>query len=1082
MQTGKNDIALAHVNSLSPAFAARIMRIRALNFDYDVDAAVAFEENDHISRKPPLLVIQADSYAKNRPQKRRSTTRKEQPHETPTTHPKPNATAFSEVEACDSEAFKRSDEPMVSADHSNTHPKPNSTVFFSSAPGSGSGEAMMIRVGSMLVKLSLTQKLLASDPWDERLRFDMRFGLYHASVRRVLELAFSQFNIYGRLYETRFHSLFANADQPGPVQSRVNERSFIIASCFNPGSESTTSWGSPTSHKPCLDPKAPTRVNDGTFPASVSPDGAVPVIMLERTYSNNQTSAQDTSTEGEVDDVVHSSIPPPDTAMTEFCGISSGGKHICDVPISTFVVNEQARFGSKPTCEVSKHSTLQLRPKENSNAVAESYSLAIVRYTPSPSGVKSAELLVKTWLEVASIALKRTTGTALTNRKVLFDSDCFQGTRATGSAEATSPNCSKRKRLDVSESTCLLAKRKKAKKGKNKKKKRERASEIEYPNKSGRCEDSPFRLNDNLPTSNAKPPPESSQKTTSDEAHDAQTALDSLRSLWRERKAEQPCFDEAQPSSERTGLLKEDDQSLSQPVDRLQKNKRAVIGKSAREAVNGRPLPIMNKGSKQSTDNHSDEAVKESLEQETFHSHSSGVQLRAAFHGKTKPPSNETEHKSSLLTPVVHTQSRNTTLVSSFFRQKLKKKPLPSGTNQRRSWSYPKGMKSSRKSCKPTQLVGRKMSTMRPESDKQRPIHSTSTSVNEKRFKSASIPPATVKGKTSYYMSLKSDLRKPQSVSKPVNKDDSTESQFGLNATASSSNPTMQPSGAIASLSRCDSRLNVENTSNALTVLCTESILDSWSDVIAELVSGRSLPLNHQTPDDRAKNTRFNGVVLIDTPLMGYGGVDIEVPGRYGILLVDAKTTLQSVEATKVAVLNIARLAAIGRYRHIFVFVCIEGPLSREVAKHLIQFQCASMPPNWHPETMFSFQTRLRKDLASSIAEVLISVTHNGMLGNSIGSAYLETVSQSTCLERAILLQTLVPVLCPCGALEILDVARRLMPKDCPFFQMLFKNPEFLIKIESVAKLDMAECSIHPSALKQLNRVVRVPFQHQPPH
>ena len=250
-----------------------------------------------------------------------------------------------------------------------------------------------------------------------------------------------------------------------------------------------------------------------------------------------------------------------------------------------------------------------------------------------------------------------------------------------------------------------------------------------------------------------------------------------------------------------------------------------------------------------------------------------------------------------------------------------------------------------------------------------------------------------------------------------------------------------------------------------LQLLCTEPFLDFWGDVVAEL--GRF-------PDrDCLGSHGKQRIVLLDTPLMNFSGVDVELPGRCGLLLFDASTSLNTTEQAKEAVLDIARLAAIGRYVQVFVFVCVQGHFSAETAKHLIQLQCAAVPARGLPETVFSFQTLLRKRLPQAIATTVRSQESHST-SSVPRSDLLRAVSESTTRERAIFLQALVPVLSPTGALEVLHMAKNMLPSGCPFFQVLFKNQRVLKKIALLASSTERSTSIHPHAIRQLIRVTHV--------
>ena len=228
-----------------------------------------------------------------------------------------------------------------------------------------------------------------------------------------------------------------------------------------------------------------------------------------------------------------------------------------------------------------------------------------------------------------------------------------------------------------------------------------------------------------------------------------------------------------------------------------------------------------------------------------------------------------------------------------------------------------------------------------------------------------------------------------------------------------------------------------------LSLLCSETFLESWPGVVAELASGRwakdpaeskeatEIPFSNAAPGQK--------INLVDTPLVDACGVAIEGPGRCG-LLVFSVSSLEAVSDAKQIVLEVAELAAISRYTTLYIFLSYENgtAITSSIAKHLVQLQCAAVPSKGLSETKVSIKTASSGTLATAIAQTILR--HSTTLppgGPALAESTIEGASDSQLQERARFLLALLPVLSATGAIQCLLLAKQLLPNGSPSFRLV---------------------------------------------
>ena len=88
--------------------------------------------------------------------------------------------------------------------------------------------------------------------------------------------------------------------------------------------------------------------------------------------------------------------------------------------------------------------------------------------------------------------------------------------------------------------------------------------------------------------------------------------------------------------------------------------------------------------------------------------------------------------------------------------------------------------------------------------------------------------------------------------------------------------------------------------------------------------------------------------------------------------------------------------------------------------------------------------------------------------------ATIEAATDTWFQERAHFLISLLPVLSTNGAIQCLLLAKKLLPPGSPFFEMIFKNQRLRQQIMLTATSEEKGAEVHPSAMVQFSRVLRV--------
>jgi len=293
-----------------------------------------------------------------------------------------------------------------------------------------------------------------------------------------------------------------------------------------------------------------------------------------------------------------------------------------------------------------------------------------------------------------------------------------------------------------------------------------------------------------------------------------------------------------------------------------------------------------------------------------------------------------------------------------------------------------------------------------------------------------------------------------------------------------------------------------------LSLLCSETFLESWPGVVAALASGRWAkdPAESKEATEIPFSNPAHGqkINLVDTPLVDACGVAIEGPDRCA-LLVFSVSSLEAVSDAKQIVLEVAELAAISRYTTLYIFLSYnDTTITSSIAKHLVHLQCAAVPSKGLTETKVSIKTASSDKLSTAIAQTIFRhPTTHPPGGPALAESTIEGASDSQLQERARFLLALLPVLSATGAIQCLLLAKQLLPNGSPTFrlvsttenkrkssqinhwsvtrtphpcllstQKLFQNQRLRQRIMLAASPETGS-AVHPKSMVQLSRVLR---------
>ena len=233
---------------------------------------------------------------------------------------------------------------------------------------------------------------------------------------------------------------------------------------------------------------------------------------------------------------------------------------------------------------------------------------------------------------------------------------------------------------------------------------------------------------------------------------------------------------------------------------------------------------------------------------------------------------------------------------------------------------------------------------------------------------------------------------------------------------AASSSKVSVPSGSKATVSHTvfPRRSLTKDESHresleSLQLLCSEAFLETWGEAVAKLALG-----------EWTSNLNSRKISFLDTSLVDKCGVDIEAPGRGGII-VSALSSWQG-QGFSSLVKRIVDLLSVSRYNTIEVLLCADIDQDEFIMKNMVTLQNAVLQKKGSLGTIVSFHLIPPSFLAESIGTSLrMHKSHQYM------KEVEACLSDDRIFERLHFLLSLVPTLSATTALYSLI--------SSPFFQ-----------------------------------------------
>jgi hypothetical protein len=213
-----------------------------------------------------------------------------------------------------------------------------------------------------------------------------------------------------------------------------------------------------------------------------------------------------------------------------------------------------------------------------------------------------------------------------------------------------------------------------------------------------------------------------------------------------------------------------------------------------------------------------------------------------------------------------------------------------------------------------------------------------------------------------------------------------------------------------------------------INVLCSGHFLENFSETVANLGSGQWSRNNNESV------VSGSCIIMCDSPVVDFVGVDIELPDSSGIICVRLSQLATSQNnCVKNFTKRILYLASIGRYSKLWVYVVCDTDITRSLSMDLFMLQnTLVLKQNCYCpcEQMAVYLTTLPA-LSSCIALLLLehpSIKDNCDKNNpeelfgKLGS------SRKKIQERAIFLISLIP---SCTALDALSIIHSICLENC---------------------------------------------------
>lgn len=150
----------------------------------------------------------------------------------------------------------------------------------------------------------------------------------------------------------------------------------------------------------------------------------------------------------------------------------------------------------------------------------------------------------------------------------------------------------------------------------------------------------------------------------------------------------------------------------------------------------------------------------------------------------------------------------------------------------------------------------------------------------------------------------------------------------------SASNKSKHGGFALSQTANTTHASSIHNPRTTISVLCSGHFLENFSETVASLGSGQW----SRTSNESTKSGSC--IVMCDSPVIDFAGVDIELPDSSGIICVRLSQLVNSQNnLVKSFTKRILYLASIGRYSRIWIYIVCDADITRSLSMDLFLLQ-----------------------------------------------------------------------------------------------------------------------------------------------
>lgn len=245
-----------------------------------------------------------------------------------------------------------------------------------------------------------------------------------------------------------------------------------------------------------------------------------------------------------------------------------------------------------------------------------------------------------------------------------------------------------------------------------------------------------------------------------------------------------------------------------------------------------------------------------------------------------------------------------------------------------------------------------------------------------------------------------------------------------------------------------------------ITLLASEYFLESFSEVVAELASGRWTKVLAPHEKIKIRSLSNTNVAICDCPLVDVSGVDVELSAEKGAIIQRLSHWLDHNEgiqkASRLFIKKLVELAASGRYKCLHIIFCTDIEITSMISSDFVTLQNALVQQcGCHCEQV-TFEFVRPRVLSATLALHLLS--------DRSQASVIPDISDENTIERARFLLMLVPSMTVHTALRCVGFHKTQFDSssDEVFFNLLnsAKTMERNAFVESKSSI-LSELSAH---------------------